>query len=625
MDIKQLAQLAGVSTSTVSKIVNGKDEAISESTRKRVLDLVKQYHYVPYAKTIGSVNTRSFFIGVLLNGARKRGELLAGILAGAEENAYTALVCDSGGNPEMEERHLSAFIKAKADCVLFERSGPKGNREQLLRKSEIPCGFLDFFDGADNLYGISPKETGAFLTNAMLDAQHESIACVLKEGSPETALFAEGFRESLYARGIPFSEDFLICARPDGATDKPLFLSGYTGFVCFDELIADQIFQKSLSYKQYQSEGLAIICADYGRLSGRLNPAVARVPIPEYEIGFTACLRLIAKTEKRPEDETPAFSWTPTVYCGDTLRSHFKTRENRIVVVGSIHNDLIVDLEGIPRPGKTVNADKFVSIPGGKGTNQAVGAALLGADVALIGRTGSDYQGRMIVEYIAANGVDIRAISCDKNTQTGCAFIQVYKNADSSITIYPGANRSLLPEHVRVHGDLFSRASYCLIQSELLTETVEEAAKTAKQNGCKVVLKPSTASKLDDGLLKYLDYLIPNEKEMETLCPQYLSVEERAEYFLSKGVGKVIVTLAEKGCYLCSRKLKRYFPAADFTPVDTTGASDAFISALIVSRSNHIPIEEAIRRAGVAAGFVITQRGLLPALPRKSELELYFQ
>lgn len=161
-----------------------------------------------------------------------------------------------------------------------------------------------------------------------------------------------------------------------------------------------------------------------------------------------------------------------------------------------------------------------------------------------------------------------------------------------------------------------------MLQTEMKPEVVACAASLAVKHSVKVLLKPSAMIKLDDELLKNVFILLPNEREIGLLCPEYDSIEEKAGYFIDKGVDTVIATLGHKGCYLRNAEESRYFPAADFTPVDTTGAADAFAATLAVYLSLGHNLVTAIRYATYAAGYSITRRGVPPSLIDRELLEL---
>lgn len=170
---------------------------------------------------------------------------------------------------------------------------------------------------------------------------------------------------------------------------------------------------------------------------------------------------------------------------------------------------------------------------------------------------------------------------------------------------------------------MFQNVGYTLLSTELPLATIIAAAKTSKEYGAKNILKPAALKVIPSELLEYIDILIPNKKEASALCPGLSSPEEQADFFLRQGIEIVIITLGDQGCFLKTDKTARYFKAANFTPIDTTGGADAFISALASYLTIGYPLEKAIQIATYAAGFCISQQGVVPSLISQGTLEAH--
>ena len=195
------------------------------------------------------------------------------------------------------------------------------------------------------------------------------------------------------------------------------------------------------------------------------------------------------------------------------------------------------------------------------------------------------------------------------------------KDAESSITILPGANKLLLPEDILSREHLFEGSGYCLISTEIPVETVVQAAKTAKKHGAKTILKPAALHQLPGQLLENTDIFVPNKNEATALCPEEKTPEGQAAAFFARGCPIIIITLGKNGCYLKTADQEQYFPAASFPSVDSTGGADAFIAALAAYLTEGYELEKAIRIATCAAGFCVSRAGVLPALVDRSSLE----
>ena len=191
------------------------------------------------------------------------------------------------------------------------------------------------------------------------------------------------------------------------------------------------------------------------------------------------------------------------------------------------------------------------------------------------------------------------------------------------ITILAGANQNLSSDDIALYDHLFEHSEYCLLQTEVPEEAVIAAARQAAMHGTKTILKPAAINQISSSLMQYIDIFVPNKKEAEILCPQVADVEGKAEAFISMGAKTVIITLGHHGCYIRDSSFCGFLDAADFLPVDTTGAADAFISTLAVYLLHGYSLVKAAKIASYAAGFCVSRQGVIPALIDRNSLETY--
>lgn len=292
-----------------------------------------------------------------------------------------------------------------------------------------------------------------------------------------------------------------------------------------------------------------------------------------------------------------------------------------MVVLGSINHDITVVVDRLPEPGETVIGSEQHSGPGGKGANQAVAAARLGASVAMIGRVGGDREGRSLVEVLEGEGVDVSAVTVDEAAASGLAIVTVDSDGENSIVVVPGANGLIDPGQVELHRDLIESASVVLTQLEIPVEAVATAASMA--DGI-FLLNPAPAGDLPADLLTRVDVLIPNRGELARLAgaKEPRSSEEVAELALRlEGPESVVITLGAGGVLLVEKGEPTHVPAPEVEVVDSTGAGDAFCGALAAALARGSSLAEATR-IGVAAGaLATTSTGAQSALPTLSELE----
>lgn len=286
--------------------------------------------------------------------------------------------------------------------------------------------------------------------------------------------------------------------------------------------------------------------------------------------------------------------------------------------------DLTMRVPRFPGPGETLAGDDFQIGFGGKGANQAVMAARLGARVSLVGRIGCDVFGDQTRVNLCQEGIDTEHVSVDEKHPTGVAAIVVDTSAENAIIIVPGANAKLSSDDVRRAASVIQAASVVLCQLEVPVETVLETFRIARAAGVTTILNPAPALELPDELLRLTDICIPNENELEVLTGQRLSSPEAikgaAHHLLARGPKNVVVTLGAEGSLVVEAHRYQSFPAEKVLAVDTTGAGDAFIGSLAVYLAEGAPLAEAVKMANGVAALSVTRAGTQASFPNRDEL-----
>lgn len=300
-----------------------------------------------------------------------------------------------------------------------------------------------------------------------------------------------------------------------------------------------------------------------------------------------------------------------------------------IVVVGSINTDLILRSEHLPVPGETVLGGDLQTAGGGKGANQAVSAARLGAEVALVGRVGRDAYGDQHLQAFTNEGIDVEAISRCMDTPTGTAIILLDAEGQNSIVVSPAANAKVTATDVENARRYFKPGAILILQMEIQLETVVFAAQQAKTAGMQVILNPAPAQVLPEGLLRNTDILILNETEMELISKQSLNDEtsllNTVSLLLNNGVQAVILTLGANGARYFSKQRQFFQPAFNVQAVDTTAAGDSFVGAFAAALSEGQEHTEAMRFAAAAGAVAATKLGAQPSLPTRLELNKFLE
>jgi ribokinase len=300
-----------------------------------------------------------------------------------------------------------------------------------------------------------------------------------------------------------------------------------------------------------------------------------------------------------------------------------------IVVVGSVNTDMVVKGKRLPAPGETVSGGHFLLAGGGKGANQAVAAARLGANVTLIAKVGRDMFGEQAIENFRREGIDTEGILRDPEQHTGVALILVDRAGENLISVASGANHALTPDEIAEAADCIRAADVLMLQLETPLETVARAAQIAADAGVPVVLNPAPAQPLPEKLLKCVTYLTPNETEAEQLTGVVVedeaSARRAAEQLLAVGTRHVILTLGAKGAQVTTASGTVLIPSTKVEAVDTTAAGDAFNGGLAWALAGGMPLEEAVRQACLVGALSATRLGAQPSLPTRKELDSFVQ
>lgn len=294
----------------------------------------------------------------------------------------------------------------------------------------------------------------------------------------------------------------------------------------------------------------------------------------------------------------------------------------KIVVVGSLNMDLVVRAPRHPQIGETIIGSDFRTYPGGKGANQAVAAARLGAMVRMIGRVGQDDFGEALVRNATENGVDTSYIQRDPDTATGVALITVDANGQNTIVVASGANARVTPQEVDNAEAAFADASVLVLQLECPLPAVARAVEVAHRYDLAVVLNPAPAQPLEAPLLAGVDYLIPNQTELALLAG-VKRLSEAVETLQNWGVRNVIVTLGEAGALVVVNGNENHLPAHRVDVVDTTAAGDAFVGAFAVALTEGLEIQAAADWGNAAGALAVTRDGAQPSLPTRAELDQF--
>lgn len=291
----------------------------------------------------------------------------------------------------------------------------------------------------------------------------------------------------------------------------------------------------------------------------------------------------------------------------------------KICVIGSLNMDLVTKVSDFPKSGETIFGKSFQTFPGGKGANQAVALGRLGADVIIVGKVGEDIYGEKYLEVLRNNNVRQDAVEIEKEVSSGIAVIQVNDSGENNIIVVPGANGKVDTQYIESKWDIIRQADIFLFQLEIPLLTVIDVMKKLKKLGKVIILDPAPASKLPDDIFKYIDFITPNETEIETLTGRNIKNEddlkEAGKILFDKGVKVVIAKLGSKGASIIKKDEYISIPGFKVSAVDTTAAGDSFNAGFAFALSEEKSLKDCVEFGNAVGAISTTALGAQEAMP----------
>ncbi len=293
--------------------------------------------------------------------------------------------------------------------------------------------------------------------------------------------------------------------------------------------------------------------------------------------------------------------------------------DRKVIVMGSSNTDMVIQSEHLPVPGETILGGRFERVSGGKGANQAVAAARLGAEVAFIGKVGDDLFGQQAIQGLQSDEINTSYTTIKTKCASGIALIMVDQAGENCISVASGANNEISIEDIDGAHEFFECGNVLLTQLEVPVKIVSYTISKAKQAEMLTILNPAPAATLSDELLSQVDIITPNQSEAKLLTNieviDVVSAQRAATSLRAKGIDTVIITMGQQGSYVLSEEMDEIIPAIEVTAKDTTAAGDTFSGALACALAENNDLREAINFATKAAAISVTRFGAQPSCP----------
>ena len=636
--IKDIAALAGVSKTTVSKVLNNKDEKISNATRQKVLDIVKQKNYIPNKMAQSLVTKKTKTIGVIIPDIRNPffTDIVRGIEDKAFKEGYNIILCNTDECEEKEVKAINTLIEKMVDGIIFAPSSKGDSNLSDYNGLTKPIVLVDKKLNIKNLKGIvtlDNKEGTYLATNLLVENNHKKILYLsgpLKNKISKDRL--KGYKKALKKAGIKYDESLVLKGEYSLEWGyeiiKKLKYINFTAICAGNDLIAIGAIKALKERNIRVPKDVSVVGFDDIETSSIINPQLTTIKQNSYSMGYESANILIKNLEKKSFNNIEKITFKPELIIRDSTAKKVCRRltMKKICVVGSLNMDLVVNVETMPKKGQTLIGGDFKEVPGGKGANQAVAMARLGADVSMIGKVGNDGFGQTLLEALKNDNVNTSYIYKEEGP-SGVATITVDKNAENSIVVAPGANFTLVKEDIDKNIEAIKSSDIVVVQLETPLETINYTLKKAKELGKYTILNPAPAVNLDDSIIKNVDLLTPNETELEILSGVSINCEDdilkASKIMIEKGVKELIVTLGSKGSLYINKEKNMFKKSYKVEAIDTTAAGDSYTGALAVAFSKGKNIEEAMDFASKVGALCVTKEGAQSSLPTIDEVEKF--
>lgn len=618
--IKKVAEIAGVSPSTVSRVMNGTAN-VDEKKRQRVLDAIEEIGFRPNELARALLKKTSKIIGVIIPNIENPffSELAKSIEEEAYCNGYKILLCNSNNNTDKEMMNIQMLNQINADGIIIMTNSELVTNN-VISNFNIPIVMVDRkLLGLGEIANIQSDnyKGGKIATEHLLNCGCKNIVCIRNEMEYDSGKQRyKGYRD--ICRKYNIKEQYVDCKYDyeEGLKAARELIEKYPdvdGIVACNDMVAISTY-KVLMEAGYRVPGMVqIIGFDNIKLSSIFTPEITTICQPIKDMG-TLAVQIIMKNIRGEEFDKENIFDVRLIERQTTKRKG--ANKMKFAVVGSINMDMTVTARRIPSRGETIQGDTLSYIPGGKGANQAVAMAKLGEDVTMFGCVGSDSNGQKMIENLKNLGVNTNYIKVLEGVPTGIAMITVGEN-DNTIVVVPGANGKVDKRYIDSIKDVLENYDMVVLQHEIPLETVHYVIEFCAEKNIPVVLNPAPASPVPMDIIEKVTYLTPNEHEAGIIFGDNQTTEE----LLKRYPEKLVITQGSRGVStaLKSGEILKIPPRLAHV-VDTTGAGDTLNGAFSVEICRGLDIKNALLFANTAASLSIEKFGAQAGMPTREEV-----
>ncbi len=600
MTIKDIAEAAGVSISTVSKVINKKDESISPETRRRIMQVVKEYHYTPYGEVLANKSQRSFMLGIVYDEDGDNDLVLAPLGRAASQHHYSVIVT-MGKTPEEENRNFQVLASQNVDGIIwYPVKGSHFDSQEYTKKHGIPVLSMDFRRrcDADNIC-FDFYELGYQMTSTMIDRGHERILCLLHIPGSRAMLLSQGYRQCMQDHGLTVDDSFVYVWK-DYSSEPDLNLEDYTAVVCFDMFLARKLADLAERADLSVPEDLSVAAVGNGdRWISYEN--ISSLVRPPQELARFIVNKLVDMIEGIPNDEVFVHSFDYNHQRSIDVPKNL--RRKCLMTIGPVAMETVLQVPELAGGGTKHYAKSQEDVIGGGGFKQVLAAKELGVTCYPVWRIGNDVAGRKIYRALKSEQVNMECVTMDSLVETPQIYT-IYTGTNKERIFYGSSEIQNILSDMEEKKNVLRRCHFCLVQNGTDMDKLSDLIRLAHKYEVKVIVRAAadTSRELEALSDCQADILVVSEREQD-------STRDTLVRFC-RSDKTLVLGLSESACrFLYRGSFHELCRDGVFTDMDA--AADVFSAALACYLPVKDGAEEMVEAAVTKAFDYLIRRGKL--------------